>query len=250
LSSITEIFSSIWSEFSTRYKSSFWGPLVVSFVSVHWETVFFLIFESPKSREAIDFVRAHVSLSTVAMSFAFAAVYLIFFPWLEVAVEWAASKGRRARNTFQAKEKTFELKMRRDVAKDLEKEIELRIKNVQNQSKLSDIELVKAYQQTLSGENFNRWLSDLEKGPLNSNLNNNIVDFLNKVDAVEGQFQDENIRELHTAFVSKLSTLHSALNENSRSSAELHKQNIIEFAKAAKEAHVLYRAKAREILKV
>jgi hypothetical protein len=233
-----------------RYKSSFFGPFIIALLSIHWNVLLFLVFDSPKSEDAIEFITANTSGFSFFMAVACAVAYLVFFPWLEFAIEWLASWGKRKRNKFQFTEKTAETRMRREVAQEQDRVLELRFKNIANQAKLTDIDLVKKYQMSLSGENFNRWLSDLERGPLNQNLNNNIVDFLGKYDSVEGQFLDERIRALHQDFVGKLSTLHSALNENSRDPDHVKKALIVQFAKEAKDAHTLYRDKAREILNV
>jgi hypothetical protein len=200
VSNIADLLAFTRAELLARYRSPFWGPAVVAILVTHWKTVLYLAIGPHTANEAISFFQNNVSASSIFLAVGSAIAYTTIFPWIELAIEWTAAHGRRRRNTFQAQERQREIGRSKVIAQQQESALEIELKNLSSQSKLVDIDLVKAYQDISIGENLNRWLSDLERGPINSSLNNIIVSYLHKVDSTEGKFIDRKI-EMHTLFL-------------------------------------------------
>jgi len=173
--------------------------------------------------------------------------YVIAFPWVELIIARAASFGKRARNDFHTEEREREIGRRKLIAQQQAQLIEMELKNRSDQSILTDIELVKGYQNILSGENFVRWVKDLQSGAINNNLSNSIFTYLNKVDTIEGKFNNSKIESAHANFVSQLSTLGSALSNGNN---DPRRPELMEFSRKVLDSHQEYRQKVREILGV
>ncbi len=233
-----------------RYRSPIWGAALIAIAASHWKIIVYLAAESHKSADAIYFVEANLTLTSLACAFFYAAIYVAVFPWIEYAIEWTAGHGKRKRNEFQTQEREREIGRRKVIAQQNEKALELELKNLGSQSKIADIELAKSYQGILSGENFGRWLADLRHGPINSSLNNTIVNYLHKIDSTEGKFINPIIESAHVAFASDLSTLLSALNDSRNGSVEAKKEEVVKFTRKAQESQKNYRELARELLGV
>jgi hypothetical protein len=250
VSNITDLFTSTRAELLARYQSPFWGPAVVAILVTHWKIMLYLAIGPHTATEAIAFFQNNVSASSIFLAVVSAIAYTAIFPWVELAIESTAAHGRRRRNTFQIQERQREIGRRKVIAQQQEKALEIELKNLSSQSKLADIELVKAYQAVSIGENLNRWLSDLERGPINSSLNNTIVNYLHKVDSGEGKFIDSKIEAAHATYVKDLSTLLSAINDSRKENEGVRKEQLVEFSKNAKSSHKAYRDIVREILGV
>lgn len=250
MSTIPELFSSIRDDLSARYRSPIWGPALFSLIACHWKIVLYLALESPKAADAIAFVESNASARSIALSLLYASVYVVAFPWLELSMDWVSRYGRRKRNEYQTGEREREIGRRKVIAQREQKALEIELKNIRDQSKIADIELAKQYQNILSGENFNRWLTDLQLGPLNHSVNNVIVSYLQKVDSVEGKFINAGVEAAHQKFVSDLSTLNSAINDGRSQSDEDRKNQIANFSRRAQESQKKYRALVRELLEI
>lgn len=221
-------------------------------VVYHWKIIVFFLTEKPSAKDAIAFIEANASGTSITAAIVFALCYVIAFPWVELIIARAASFGKRARNDFHTEEREREIGRRKLIAQQQAQLIEIELKNKSDQSKLADIELVKVYQNILSGENFGRWLKDIQKGPINNYVGNAITNYLNKVDSIEGKFINPAIELAHTNFVNDLSTLGSALNEGSQAQPidEARRADLIKFSLKAFESQQVYRQEVREQLGV
>jgi hypothetical protein len=222
--------------------------MMFSFIGVHWQIVLFLLLDRPHASEAILFIQQHCNWLSVSSSFVFALLYVIAFPWLEWLLSVATSRGTRKRNDYQIQEREKEIASRKLIAQQEAEATELALRNKRDQSKLSDIELAKSYQTILAGESFQRWLKDLARGAVDSNLSNAIYNYLIKVDSVEGKFINPAIEELHKEFINSLSLLSSTLNDGRITKDEGKLADLGKYCKAAGIAHQEYRNKARELL--
>jgi hypothetical protein len=245
MTTFAELFSSLKDELKARYRSPIWGVALLSIAAIHWKIVVFFLTEKPRASEAIEFVQTNASLISLLGAFAFSVVYVVVFPWIELLIEQATSRGKRARNEFQYRELEAASARRKLIAQQEQESLDLELKNILKQSQLADIDRVKNYQRVLSGENFNRWLKDIERGAVNSFLGNSIVEYLNKVDAVEGTFVDTSIEAAHKKFVGAISTLSSAL-----STSPQDKSDLVVHSRNALSAHQDYRAEVRTKLGV
>lgn len=198
--------------------------------------------------ESIDFIERNLSIWSVLNTVIFAMSYVVIFPWFELAIERISSFGKRARNDFHTEEREREIGRRKLIVQQQSEIIEIELKNKSDQSKLVDIELAKNLQNIAQGENFFRWLTDIQKGPIHSNMQNLINNYLNKVDSIEGKFMDPLIETAHAKFVGDLSTLGTALNDGRPD--EDRRSDIIKFSKQALESHQEYRRKVRELLRI
>lgn len=248
MTTFTDLLASIKDEMMARYKSPFWGVAFFALIFVHWEVVLYFILDKHNSCEAIAFVKENVTFASVGGAFAIALCYIILFPWIELFLTKLASNGIRARNDFQIRERERELGRRKIISSDEAKVIEAELRNKEDQSKLADIELARHYQGLLSGENFSRWLKDVEKDSINMNLSHAIFNYLNKADSVEGRFINSAIENVHEQFIDAISTLNSTF-QDSRSSEDAGKKNDLKkFAIPAYEAYKNYRRVVREEL--
>jgi hypothetical protein len=250
VTTFADLLDSIKDDMLARYRSPIWGAVLIAIAISHWKIIVYLATESHKSADAISFIEANFTPTSFAHAFFYAAVYVVAFPWIECAIEWTAGHGKRKRNEFQTQEREREIGRRKVIAQQNEKALELELKNFDSQSKISDIELARSYQGILSGENFGRWLADLQHGPVNSSLNNTIVNYLHKIDSTEGKFINPIIESAHFTFANDLSTLLSALNDSRNNSVESKKEEVVKFTRKAQESQKNYRELARELLGV
>lgn len=248
MSTAVELMSSMKEELLARYKSPFWGPAILAILCAHWKIVIFLVLGKPSPTEAIEFIQANSSLHSVSYAVGFAIAYVILFPWFELLLSKASSYGMRSRNTFQVREREKEITRRKAIAQQEAQATELEFKNQANQSKLSDIELVRGYQGILSGENFSRWLKDAQQGIINTNLNNSIVNYLVRVDTPEGKFIDPEIAAAHDQFVTAISLLLSTINDSRSPGDDGKRSDLVKATNAAYVALHEYRKQVREKL--
>lgn len=248
MTTIADVLSSFKEEISARYRSPLWGPMIFSFIGFHWQIALFLLLERPRASEAILFIQQHCSWQTVASSTAFAVVYVIAFPWFEWLLSKATSSGTRKRNAFQIQERAKEIESRKVIAQQEAETTELALKNRKDQSKLYDIELAKSYQTILAGESFQRWLKDLPRGGVDSNLSTAIYNYLIKVDSIEGKFINPDVEDSHREFITSLSLLNSTLNDGRITKDEGKLADLEKFCRAAGIAQQEYRKKVRELL--
>ncbi len=250
MSTFADLFVSIKDDVLARYRSPIWSAALISLAASHWKIIVYLATESHKSSEAITFIETNASLSSLGYALTYAVAYVVVFPWIEFGIEWLAGHGKRRRNSFQTQEREKEVGRRKVIAQQQEQAIELELKNTISQSKVTDIDLAKSYQDILSGENFSRWLADLQQGPVNSSINNAIVNYLHKVDSTEGKFITPEIESVHATFVKDLSTLLSALNDSRREPDDVKKDNLVKFARTAQSSQKEYRDVVRELLSI
>lgn len=248
MTTVVDLLSSVKDEILARYKSPFWGVAFLSLVITHWKVVLFFLFGTPSSGEAIEFVINHVSGFSVASAVGFSIVYVVIFPWFEFLLSKVASHGVRSRNKFQIREREKEIAVRKFIAQEEAVALDIELKNRVDQSRLADIELAKRYQLILSGENFGRWLKDVQRGGVNTGLQNAIVDYLNKVDTVEGKFLNQIVESVHEEFVRAISLVQSILNDSRPVGDDRKKQDLIHAAEDASSALKNYRSQVRETL--
>lgn len=210
----------------------------------HWKIIVFFFTEKQSAEDTIAFIEANVSGASITAAIVFALCYVIAFPWVELIIARAASFGKRARNDFHTEEREREIGRRKLIAQQQAQLFEIELKNRNDQSKLADIELVRGYQNILSGENFGRWLKDIQNGAINNNLNSSIFTYLNKVDTIEGKFINPTIESAHANFVSDLSSLGSAL---SNGADDARRADLIKFSSKALDSQQVYRQKVREL---
>jgi len=252
MTTFADLLSSLKDELAARYRSPVWGAAIIALVVFHWKIIVFFLTEKQSAKDTISFIEANVSGMSITAAIAFALCYVIAFPWVELIIARAASFGKRARNDFHTEEREREIGRRKLIAQQQAQIINIELQNRSDQSKLADIELVKAYQNILSGENFGRWLKDLQKGPINNSLGNTIINYLNKVDSIEGKFINPAIESAHANFVSDLSTLGSAFNEGNQAQPidDARRADLITFSRKAFESLQVYRQEVREQLGV
>lgn len=248
VATIAELMTSLKDEILARYKSPFWGPAVLVLFAAHWKIALFLLLDKPSASQAISFVQENASLERATWALAFAVTYVIAFPWFELALSRASSYGRRSRNDFQIREREREIGSRRRIALQEAAAVELELKNKEDQSKLSDIELARSYQSIISGPNFARWLKDAQQGAINSSLNNSIVNYLEKVDSIEGHFINPVVGKAHEQFVEAISLLHSTINDSRPMADEGKKSDLLKATAMAQQALQEYRKEARDLL--
>jgi hypothetical protein len=224
--------------------------MILALVGVHWKIVAFLALDKPTSGQAIAFIEANSDTKSVLCAAGVAVTYVIVFPWVELVLAKVTSHGTRARNSFQVREREKEVAMRKLIAQQEVQATQLELKNKANQSKLSDIELARAYQGILSGENFSRWLKDAEQSIINTNLNNSIVNYLNKVDSLEGKFINPVIAAAHEEFVTAISLLQSTINDSRPIGDDGKKADLVKATRAAYIALQAYRKEVRELLEI
>lgn len=253
MTTFTDLFSSLKDEFAARYRSPIWGAALIVLTLYHWKIIVFFLTEKPSAKDAIAFIETNVSSTSIAAALAFALCYVIAFPWVELIIARIASFGKRARNDFQTEEREREIGRRKLIAQQQAQIIEIELKNKSDQSKLADIELVRSFQNIAQGENFVRWLKDIQNGPINNYLQTTISNYLSKVDSIEGKFINPAIETAHANFVSDLSTLGSALSDVKPGDVkpdEAQRVNIIKFSSKALTSQQEYRQKVRELLEV
>ncbi len=250
MTTVVDLLSSIKEEVLARYKSPFWGAALLALLCAHWKIVIFFMLDKPSSSEAIEFVLLNSSWISIGGAIGFALCYVVLFPWFEYFLSKFASSGLRSRNGFQVREREKEVTLRKLVAQQEADAAEIELKGKINQSRLSDVDLVKSYQQILSGENFTRWLRDAKLGAINTNLHNVIVNYLNKVDSLDGKFVDSAIESAHAEFVSSISFLLSILDDGRNIGDET---KILKLTNAVETAHAAlqnYRKVVRETLEI
>lgn len=250
MSTFSDLLASVKEDLLARYRSPILSTALISIAATHWKIIVYFASEAHKSIDAISFIEENASLTSFVYALGYATAYVVAFPWIELTIDWIASHGKRRRNRLQTQEREKEIGQRKFIAQQQEKALELEIKNLNNQSKIADLELAKNYQSILSGENFSRWLSDLEHGPVNSSLNNTIVNYLHKADSIEGKFIIPALQSAHAVFVNDLSTLLSALNDSRREAEEVKADEVIKFCRRAQESQKKYRELARELLSI
>ncbi|GEM_PF-4396350 len=250
MSTLADLLTTIKDDLASRYRSPVLGALVAPFIVVHWKIVVFLFTEKQSADNTIKFIDTHTSKESFFWALAGALGYAVLLPWIEHGVDRLASIGKRRRNEFQAREREREIGVRKLIALELSHTLELETRNKSKASILADTELAKTYQGILAGEHFGRWLNDLAAGPINSGLNNTIVNYLQKVDSVEGKFIDPEIEQAHAAFVSDISTLLSAINDSQSRSDEAKREDVIKFSQTAKSSQKKYREVVRQKLEI
>ncbi|MDH2915292.1 MAG: hypothetical protein PXX77_00300 [Gallionella sp.] len=250
MTTFADLFSSLRDELAARYRSPIWGATLISLTAYHWKIVVFFFTESPSAIDAIAFIEGNISSRSILNAIVIALCYVIAFPWIELSIARISAFGKRARNDFHTEEREREIGRRKLIAQQQAQLIEIEFKNKSDQSKLADIELMKGYQNILSGENFGRWLKDLQNGPINNNLSNAITNYLYKVDSVEGKFINPEIETAHANFVSDLSTLGSALNDGKQTEDISRRTELTGFSRKAFESHQAYRQEVRRLLEV
>lgn len=248
MTTFADIFSSLRDELAARYRSPVWGAALIVLTVYHWKIIVFFLTERQSAKDTIAFIEASISGASVAAALGIALLYVIVFPWVELVIARVASFGKRARNDFHTEEREREIGRRRLIAQQQAKLIEMELKNMSDQSKLADIELVKSYQNLAQGEHFVRWLRDIQNGPINNYLQSTISNYLSKVDSIEGKFINPAIESAHANFVSDLSTLGSALSDGKLD--ETRRADIVKFSQKALASHQEYRQKVRELLGV
>lgn len=248
MTTFTDLLTSLKDELTARYKSPFWGAALIALILFHWKIVVFLLTERRAASDTIAFVEANAGAASIAAALAFAAAYVVLFPWIELTLSRLASHGVRSRNDFQIREREREIGRRRVIAQQEAQLIELELKIKEDQSKASDIQLARDYQSILSGDHFPRWLKDVQNGAINSSLNNTIMNYLHKVDTVEGKFINPDVEKAHGRFVEAVSTLNSSLNDGRSPSDTTKHDELVRFAEAAHQAHQTYRSEARRAL--
>lgn len=247
---LVEFFTALKDDLAARYRSSLVGPLVVSLLLSHWPIIVYLTSETHKASEAIQFIEKNSSLESLCLATFYAIGYIVIFPWIELALDWLASRGRRLRNDFQTDEREQGIARRKIIAKRHAKLLELELENVQNQAKITDIDLVRFYHSTLGGDNFSRWVNDLRHGPTSSQLHNAIVNYFSRANSIEGRFINSRIQEAHEAFLNRLSTLGSALDDMRKSPVGEQASQLARFGQEALDAQRSYREIARAELNV
>ena len=245
MTTFADLFSSLKDELAARYRSPFWGTALIVLTAYHWKIIVFFLTEKQSAKDTIAFIEANVSGASIAAALAFALCYVIAFPWVELAIAFTASFGIRTRNDFHTKERELEIGRRKIIAQQQAQLIEAELKNKSDQSMLTDIELARSYQNMLSGENFVRWMKDVQSGAVNNNLSNSIYNYLNKVDSVEGKFINPAIESAHVNFVNNLSTLASVF---SNGNLEARLPELTKFSQNVLDSHQVYRGKVRELL--
>jgi hypothetical protein len=250
MTSFAELLASVREDLVHRYRSPLVVPLVLSTLVEHWRVVAFIASESHKSHELIAFIEANASWQSLTWSLSLALAYILAFPWVEFAVARVAAFGRRKRYEFQAEEQEREQARRKVIAQRQAQLLALELQNTTDQSKLADVELVKSFQTILSSESFARWMNDLESGVVNYQFGNSIVNYLMRVDTVEGKFINEAVEKAHANFVSLLSTVHSAIDDVRANKDKVPTEEIKVFASKAIEAQRHYRSTVRRELGV
>jgi hypothetical protein len=250
MSTIADLLTSIKDDLTSRYRSPVLGALVIPLILVHWKVVIFLLTEKQSATNTIEFIEKNTSKESLGWALLGALGYAVLLPWLEHAVDRLSSIGKRRRNEFQTREREREVGIRKLIALELSRTLELETSNKSKASVLADTELAKTYQGILAGEHFGRWLTDLAAGPINSGLNNSIVNYLQKVDSIEGKFIDHDIEQAHVEFVSAISTLLSAINDSRGSNDEAKRADLIKFSQTAKAAQQKYREIVRHKLEI
>lgn len=245
MTTFTELLTSLKDEFSTRYRSPFWGVALLALIACHWKIVLFFVLEKPRINEAMAFIEVNANSGSILGALLIATIYIIAFPWIELVLAMLASFGKNLRNDFQFREMQKENSRRKLIALQESRINEIEIKNREDQSKLADIELAKTFQNLLSGENFNRWLKDAKSGAINTNLSNSINNYLYKADAVEGKFINPDIEEAHEQFIEAISTLNSAIYDSRPLSDNGKQSDIMKFTENALQANQKYRTKVR-----
>lgn len=248
MTTFADLTASIKDEIFSRYKSPIWGAAILALIGVHWKIAIFLLLDKPTATEAFLFIQANCNWQSITLAIGFAAMYVIVFPWFELGLSRLASYGIRYRNNFQIREREKEIAIRKIIALQEATATELELKNKEDQSRISDIELARNYQSTLSGENFSRWLKDAEQGAINSSLNNSIVNYLGKVDSIEGRFIDQHVEKAHEKFIAAISLLNSTLNDSRATADEGKKSDLVKATRAAHVALQEYRKEVRERL--
>lgn len=248
MTTFTDLLASFKDEFTARYKSPFWGAAFLAFIACHWKIVLFLLLESPRATEAIAFIEANADTRSIVGALVVAVVYVILFPWLELGLAKATSFGKNKRNDFQFREREQEIVRRKIIALQEANTLEIELRNRENQSRLTDTELAKKYQSILSGENFNRWLQDTQKGVINPQISNSISNYLNVADTVEGKFITPDLQKKHDDFVNAISTVNSVISDSRGSGDSSKISDVGKFAQNALDAHKEYRQTVREHL--
>lgn len=252
MTTFADLFSSLKDELAARYRSPVWGVALIALFAYHWKIIVFFFTEKPSAKDAIVFIETNASALSITAAIAFALCYVIAFPWVELVIARAASFGKRARSDFYTEEREREIGRRKLIAQQQTQIIEVELKNKNDQSKLADIELAKGYQNILQGENFGRWLKDIQNGPINNYMANTIINYLNKVDSIEGKFINSEIESAHANFVSDLSTLASALNNGQQADriSDAQREDLIKFSRNTLASQQKYRQEVREQLGV
>lgn len=248
MATIAEMLTSLKDEVLSRYKSPFWGPAILALIAVHWKVALFILLDKPTASQAILFVQENASLQSAGYVIVLAITYVVVFPWFELALSKVASHGVRSRNDFQIREREREIASRKRIALQEAAATELELKNKIDQSRLSDIELAKSYQTVLSGPHFARWLKDAQQGAVNTNLNNSIVNYLDKVDSVEGKFINPIVEKAHEQFIEAISRIHSTINDSRPIVDSAKKSDLVKATQVAQDALQEYRKVVREVL--
>lgn len=250
MTTLAEIMSSVKDEVLSRYRSPIWGPFVLFLISFHWKLAIFFVLEHPDAITAIKEIQSECSVFSIGSAVLASFLYAGVFPWVELFISRASSYGVRSRNDFQIREREREISQRKLIASQEQATIDLELKNTKNQSKVSDVDLARHYQQILSGENFPRWLKDLEHGAVNAGLNNSIVNYLNKVDSIDGKFINPSIESAHEKFVSSLSVVQSTVNDGRGSNDAGKNGDMLRATQVAQKSYREYRQLVRELLEI
>jgi hypothetical protein len=252
VTTFSDLLSSLKDELAARYKSPIWGTALIVLAVYHWKIIIFFLTEKPTAKDAIEFIETNCSSASIISALAIALCYVILFPWVELIIARISSSGKRARNNFLTEEREREIGRRKVIAQEQANLIEIELKNKFEQSKIADTELARNLQNIIQGENLTRWLNDLQKGPINTYLQNTISNYLSKADSIEGKFINPEIQSAHAKFISDLSTLNSALTDlkagDSNSQIEAKRAELIKFSTEAQTSQQEYRKKVRELL--
>lgn len=252
MTTFSDLFSSLKDELAARYKSPIWGTALIVLAIYHWKIIVFFLTEKPSAKDAITFIEANISSTSIITALVFTLCYVVAFPWVELSIARIASFGKRARNDFLTAEREREIGRRKVIAQEQAQLIGIELRNKNEQSKLADTELARNLQNIMQGENLTRWLNDIQKGPINTYLQNTISNYLSKADSIEGKFINPEIQSVHAKFINDLSTLNSALTDvkpgDNISQVEAKRAEIIKFSTEALASQQEYRKKVRELL--
>jgi hypothetical protein len=250
MSSLAELASNFKDELVARYRSPLIGPLLVAFLCIHWRVLVHCLYGPTTAASVIAIVEQEVTSTSLLLSIGVAIAYTLLMPWIELGLSKASSVGIARRNDQAYQEQQRQIARRKLIAARETELIETELKNARNRSTLQDIEQVKQYQSVLSGENFARWVNDLQQEIRHPHLESALANYIGRHDTVEGKFVDPDLEEAHKSTVQAMSTLASAIAQQRDSSDKPSTETMHKHGLAAVASQQAFRRLARERLGV
>lgn len=235
-------------EFRHRYRGLLTVPFVLALTFNHWRVIAYIATETPRSVDLIKFIESQVSCKSVVLSLMYASAYVIIYPWLEHAVAWFASTGRRKRDEFQAQEVEKILAKRKIISEEEARLVERELKTKTDQSKKADIDRALEYQNMLGEQSLERAVNESMERLNTDNYAEMLRRYIQRSDQIEGQFINAEIQGEHVKLTQALSALEKAF--YLRKNAQINVEDLIRLGKVAREQQKIYRKLVRDIFEI